>query len=414
MPYPHRPKMFSLRFIRVLIKSGAIQEIGQGAVAMLIAVVTMEDEKRYTGAVCFWNDHLKAQAGFLSWKALDTARDRAVAAGWLHYEPGGKHRAGRYWVTIPDRLEVLMDGGLGDGSDLLAACREQAPSADGSVLVSPENGSSVPRPLSTSTGDGGEIESGSSHPSSPVDSTPGRSTGDRREIDGRSTANHSTLSLSYPNPSPVRDAAEPTLDPDEQDITAPAKPSADVPRPTDPRGTENDRVQLAPGKLVAVAPTDPVHGLGVWIRWRANDASRQSENAATIRALIRDHGAAVVQRIAERLQREGAADRDRKPGDKVWVDELLPAILAEQASRSQPAGSTNGPNPSDPTPQPEIVTQALALLASRGAAVCRAALGWAPHIAPTDVDMRAAISREPVATELVDVLTNGPLVMVEP
>jgi hypothetical protein len=149
---------------------------------------------------------------------------------------------------------------------------------------------------------------------------------------------------------------------------------------------------------------DPAGGLGVWVRWRSSDPSRQAENLATLRTLIIDHGPRAMQRVAERLQREGAPDRDRKPGDKCWVDELLPAILAEQAASSQASGSTNGANPTATSPLPAIVRQAHALMAQHGAAACRAALGWAPHIAPSDIAMRNALEREPVAIDLVDAL----------
>ncbi|VTR92160.1 Uncharacterized protein OS=Blastopirellula marina DSM 3645 GN=DSM3645_24505 PE=4 SV=1 [Gemmata massiliana] len=49
-------------------------------------------------------------AGLGSADALDRVRKRCVAAGWLHYEPGAKGVAGRYWVTVPDQCADLGDG----------------------------------------------------------------------------------------------------------------------------------------------------------------------------------------------------------------------------------------------------------------------------------------------------------------
>ena len=51
-----------------------------------------------------------ALCGFGSRKRLTTARDKAIAAGWLHYEPGRKSKPGRYWVTLPDGLSFADDG----------------------------------------------------------------------------------------------------------------------------------------------------------------------------------------------------------------------------------------------------------------------------------------------------------------
>ena len=38
----------------------------------------------------------------MSLAGMKRVRDKAVEAGWLHYEPGTKGRAARYWVTIPE------------------------------------------------------------------------------------------------------------------------------------------------------------------------------------------------------------------------------------------------------------------------------------------------------------------------
>lgn len=357
MDYPKRPQLFALRFTRIVCRSCAAQEISGDGVALLVAVAHVEDSKRYTGAVTFWNDQLLPILGLRSWSALERVRNRCIAAGWLHYEPGGKSRPGRYWVTIPARLEVLGQEPLGVNPGDFCTSEND----DHSLRETRDNrgGNDL---LLVCTSEIGVVTEG-------------------QPRDNRgTTANHSTL-LPSPNPIPLPNAAEPALDPDEQDLTAPSKTSG-VPRLTDPRGTENDMA-------------DPVHGLGVWVRWRATDASRQAENAATIRSLIADHGAGLVQQVAERLQRAGAPDRDRKPGAKVWVDELLPAILGAQERKRAPV-------PAPTATKPEVVRQAHALLARHGASACRVALGWSPTTASTDDAMRAALEREPVARDLLD------------
>lgn len=354
--YPKRPPFFALRFLRVVLKSCAGQIIGAEGVCLLLAVAQVEDSKRYTDAPTFWNEQLVPLACCRNWAALDRARKRCVEAGWLHYEAGGKSKVGRYWVKIPPHLEVLDDAPLGvNPGDLVDTV------SDASVRES-----HLPHGSITEIKDESEMI-----------------TGDKREINGRKveketggkrdeSGEHSILSL-FPNPSPLpkRDHA-PT--PSEQDLTS-----------TAPRGTEND----TPAK-------DPVAGLGTWVRWRVSDPERTAENRQTLTTLIDRYGIALVQQTSEALALAGDTERGRKPGTKCWPDEILPAILGQQAP-----GSTIAANPSQVTHQPEIVSQAHALLASQGAPACRVALGWAPTVAPTDEAMRHALEREVLARELV-------------
>jgi hypothetical protein len=363
--YPKRPPFFCMRFVRVLLRSCAAQTIGAEGGMLLMCIAQVEDSKRYSDAVTFWNDQLLPIIGLRNWAALDRARQRCVDEGWLHYEPGGKGKIGRYWVTIPERLEVLDDQPLG------------------------VNAGDIPTGSLVETNDLSVRETGNKREEN------GKQTGRKRGTSGE----HSSLSLTYPIPSLERDAAAtPTIDPDEQDITKPSKPSASVPRSEVPRGSEND--------MASDAMVDPICGLGTWIRWRVSDQARTDENRQTIVMLIDRYGRREIQAICEALVMRGDPARpSRPPGSKCWPDEILPAILA---ARSQASGSTNGANPTEVTPLPEIVAQAHALLASRGAAACRVALGWAPHVAPTDHAMRAALERLPVATELVLALSAQP------
>src|SRR5690606_34603598 len=114
--YPKREQFFAQRFIRLLSKTCAAQEIGVDAVWLLTVIASQEDAARYKRAVTFYNDQLRSICGFGTWRRLDNARKRAMESGWLHYEPcdAGKRRAGRYWVSIPSFAEDLDDSAISE------------------------------------------------------------------------------------------------------------------------------------------------------------------------------------------------------------------------------------------------------------------------------------------------------------
>lgn len=105
--YPARNSFFAHDFVRIMTRACAAQEIGSDAFVLLTVIVHTEDARKYSGPVTFWNDQLQSVLGFSSWGKLDRARKRAVDAGWLHYECGGKGKVGKYWVTIPGGLQGL-------------------------------------------------------------------------------------------------------------------------------------------------------------------------------------------------------------------------------------------------------------------------------------------------------------------
>jgi hypothetical protein len=107
--YPKRDVFFSHRFVRLLQKSCAAQDIGANACLFLCYIVHTEDAARYTGPVRFWNEQLMNVMGFKSPKQLNDARSKAESAGWLVYERSGNREVGRYWVTIPPDFEGLSD-----------------------------------------------------------------------------------------------------------------------------------------------------------------------------------------------------------------------------------------------------------------------------------------------------------------
>lgn len=137
--YPKRPPFFAHRFCRLLTKAAAAQEIGPEACWLLTIIAHQEDAKRYRGPVTFWNEQVMPLCGFGGRSRLVAARVKAVEAGWLHYDGGGKGRPGVYWVLIPAGLEDLADTPCDETPDDI--CRpESGQQTDGNEECRPESG----------------------------------------------------------------------------------------------------------------------------------------------------------------------------------------------------------------------------------------------------------------------------------
>lgn|GEM_PF-2199026 len=123
MDYPKssRGKFFAHKFVRLLMKSCAAQDMGQNAVLLCVFIAHTEDAMHYSGACRFWNEQLLSVMGFRSAKQLDNARDKAVEAGWLVYDRPGNRAVGRYWVTIPEQFADLSDSPMGENGPAIAA-----------------------------------------------------------------------------------------------------------------------------------------------------------------------------------------------------------------------------------------------------------------------------------------------------
>ena len=106
--YPKREPFFAHKFVRMLTKSCAAQDIGLNAFALLCVIAHQEDSARYCGPVRFWNEQLMSTLA-LSPRALREARDKAVKFGWLTYFRENDRATGRYFVTIPKRFAGLSD-----------------------------------------------------------------------------------------------------------------------------------------------------------------------------------------------------------------------------------------------------------------------------------------------------------------
>lgn len=107
--YPKRPSFFAYRFCRLMGKVCLANEVGPNVCWLLTTIAMTEDAKGYRGPVTFFNEQLMAVTGFNSDDALDRARKKAIAAGWLHYQAGRKGIAGKYWVLVPEQFRGVDD-----------------------------------------------------------------------------------------------------------------------------------------------------------------------------------------------------------------------------------------------------------------------------------------------------------------
>jgi hypothetical protein len=110
--YPKRHSHFAHRFVRILHKSCAAQDIGPTACYLLCVIAHTEDAGRYAGPARFWNSQLSETMGFRSPQQLVRERNRAIAGGWLVYYREGTRAVGNYFVTIPERFADLSDSAI--------------------------------------------------------------------------------------------------------------------------------------------------------------------------------------------------------------------------------------------------------------------------------------------------------------
>lgn len=110
--YPKRPKFFAFKFCRLMARVCLANEVGPETCWLLAVIAHTEDAKQYRDAVTYFNEHLGPLVGAGCVGSLARMRTKAINAGWLHYEPGTKRKAGKYWVTIPPKFEGVGDKAL--------------------------------------------------------------------------------------------------------------------------------------------------------------------------------------------------------------------------------------------------------------------------------------------------------------
>lgn len=117
MEYPKdRGGFHAHKYVRLLMKVCAVADIGHHAAYLCVCIAHTEDAARYSGPVRFWNEQLMNVLGFKSPKQLTTARQKAIEAGWLHYERSSDKTVGKYWTLIPAQYEEISDSPIGENT----------------------------------------------------------------------------------------------------------------------------------------------------------------------------------------------------------------------------------------------------------------------------------------------------------
>ena len=118
--YPKRPPFYAHKFVRLLTKSCATQDIGRDACLLLCYIAHQEDAVHYRKPVKFWNVNLMHVMGFNSPKQLNNCREAAIKGGWLVYWRGGNRELGEYFVTVPPHVESLTDTAIETEADTIS------------------------------------------------------------------------------------------------------------------------------------------------------------------------------------------------------------------------------------------------------------------------------------------------------
>ena len=133
MEYPKRDKFFAVKVSRLLAKSCAAQYLGPEGCWLLCVIVGVEDAKKYSGPVTFYNEQLAPLCGFASLGRLIRSRKRCVETGWLHYHEGGKRKPAQYWVKIPKSAEHLPDSPVDESYSILEVETQQSQDVEESL-----------------------------------------------------------------------------------------------------------------------------------------------------------------------------------------------------------------------------------------------------------------------------------------
>jgi len=141
------PNGFDRHFMRALLDCEAGSTIGPTGIALVVAIVTVEDKKRFSAPVDFWTLNLLRTLG-ISEDALTVARRKCVEAGWLHYEHGTRGKAARYWVTIAGETNPQSPGQSPGQSLPIAETNPQSPGqSPGQRRVNSPDFQSYPPPI---------------------------------------------------------------------------------------------------------------------------------------------------------------------------------------------------------------------------------------------------------------------------
>jgi len=227
--YPKRESHFAHKAVRLMIRTCAAQEMGSNACMLVVTIAHTEHAKWYTAPVTFWNDQLRSILAFNSWSQLDRARKRAVDAGWLHYEPGGKGKVGKYWVTIPSHFLSLFAGAVDEDHPSILSASGEDNGLDSELSSPPAVKERGEKPVILSTS--GE-----------------RTRGQRGDNEG-TNGEHSYKNNLRPKPKPK------------------PKPKEELPAEVLPEDTQDEPLPDADDFIHVWASTSRVHGIAAVRKW---------------------------------------------------------------------------------------------------------------------------------------------------
>ena len=79
--YPQRPKYFAHKYTRLLTKACVANDITALGCWLCTVIAHLEDSRRYTGPITFFNEQLAPLLGVKKWETLEKARRLAWING---------------------------------------------------------------------------------------------------------------------------------------------------------------------------------------------------------------------------------------------------------------------------------------------------------------------------------------------
>ncbi len=103
--------MYAIQYLRWVLESGVVTEIGPAAYTLLSVIVMREDSLHYRRPPNYWQSQLMDQCGFQSRGTLATAIKKLVSVGLLNYQPGDKGSPGVYFTSgFCSKIEAQTGG----------------------------------------------------------------------------------------------------------------------------------------------------------------------------------------------------------------------------------------------------------------------------------------------------------------
>jgi hypothetical protein len=99
--------IYLARVLRALRDRHVVNRYGSEVYALLVTILTTQDEFKHRRPIDYHNEQLMLAAGIRSLSSLKRVRAKAIESGWLLYSAGAKNRPPTYLVQIPmDALDA--------------------------------------------------------------------------------------------------------------------------------------------------------------------------------------------------------------------------------------------------------------------------------------------------------------------